>query len=488
MADVPETRVRTIHAEPVRADGSFVLYWMTASRRVRWNFALERAVAWCRRLNRPLVILETLEAARRWSSLRHHQFVLEGMLDNARRLRETNVLYYPFMATRPERVEGLLAALVRSACLVVVDDAALFEQDLSPGAVCQHWPVTVEAVDSVGLMPMRIAEKAYPSASTMRRFLQKNLPDHLMNWPKRNPLARVKLPQAEPLSEKIVQRWRPVNELLLDRLPKSSRRWAVDRSVEPVDTVGGSRAAERVLRRFVRSRLDDYTEQRNHPDEQATSELAPYLHFGHVSSHQIFDAVARHDDWSPDRLGTRAAGQREGWWGMSKSAEAFLDQLVTWRELGTNFCVLRSDHADYDSLPDWAKKTLARHARDRREWVYSLEQFDRSATHDPLWNAAQTQLVREGRMHNYLRMLWGKKIVEWSASPQDALEVMIELNNRYALDGCDPNSYSGIFWVLGRYDRPFGPERDVFGKVRYMSSQNTAKKVRVKKYLACYGE
>jgi deoxyribodipyrimidine photo-lyase len=171
---------------------------------------------------------------------------------------------------------------------------------------------------------------------------------------------------------------------------------------------------------------------------------------------------------------------------MSAGAEARLDELVTWRELGFNMAARRDDYDRYESLPDWARKTLEKHQRDRRPTVYSLEDFEAAATHDPLWNAAQRQLVREGRIHNYLRMLWGKKILEWSASPRDALETMIELNNRFALDGRDPNSYSGIFWCLGRYDRAWGPERPIFGTVRYMSSENTARKLHVTQYLRRY--
>jgi deoxyribodipyrimidine photo-lyase len=167
--------------------------------------------------------------------------------------------------------------------------------------------------------------------------------------------------------------------------------------------------------------------------------------------------------------------------------EGFLDQLVTWRELGFNTCWHRPDHDRYETLPDWARRTLARHAGDPRQHLYTTDQLAAAATHDPLWNAAQRQLVREGRLHNYLRMLWGKKILEWTTEPREALEVMLELNNRYALDGRDPNSTSGIFWVLGRYDRPWGPERPVFGTVRYMSSANTARKVSVRAYLERYG-
>jgi deoxyribodipyrimidine photo-lyase len=173
---------------------------------------------------------------------------------------------------------------------------------------------------------------------------------------------------------------------------------------------------------------------------------------------------------------------------MSQAAEAFLDQLVTWRELGFNFCSRRDDYDRFDSLPDWARRSLAEHAADPREHVYSVDELAAARTHDPLWNAAQRQLVREGRIHNYLRMLWGKKILQWARSPEDALEAMIELNNRYALDGRDPNSYSGISWVLGRFDRPWAPERPIFGKIRYMSSENTARKLKVKEYIRRYGD
>ena len=168
---------------------------------------------------------------------------------------------------------------------------------------------------------------------------------------------------------------------------------------------------------------------------------------------------------------------------MSESAESFLDELVTWRELGFNMAWQYSDYDRYDSLPDWAIRTLEDHSADPRPYVYELQEFEEAKTHDELWNAAQRQLLVEGRIHNYLRMLWGKKILQWTQSPQEALDVMVELNNKYALDGRDPNSYSGIFWVLGRYDRAWGPERPVFGKIRYMTSKNTARKYPVKKYI-----
>ena len=203
--------------------------------------------------------------------------------------------------------------------------------------------------------------------------------------------------------------------------------------------------------------------------------------------HEAFDRLARREAWTPARVSEEVTARREGWWGMSKGAEAWLDELVTWREIGFNFAAERADYDRYDSLPDWAQNTLAEHAADPREHVYDLDAFDAAATHDALWNAAQRQLRREGVIHNYLRMLWGKKILEWSPDPRAALEVMIELNNRYALDGRDPNSYSGIFWVLGRFDRGW-PERAVYGTVRSMSSESTRRKVRLSRYLDRFGE
>ncbi len=232
----------------------------------------------------------------------------------------------------------------------------------------------------------------------------------------------------------------------------------------------------------------DTRDCRNHPDDDATSGLSAYLHFGHISAHQVFQELMDHEGWSKNRIWPGGRGQREGWWGMSRSAESFLDQLITWRELGYNMCAHMPLYDRYESLPAWAQESLDRHRNDPRPYLYGLERFENAETHDPLWNAAQRQLKREGRLHNYLRMLWGKKILEWTRSPEAALDIMIHLNNKYALDGRNPNSFTGIFWILGRYDRPWAPERPVFGRIRYMSSESTRRKLRVKQYLRKYSE
>jgi len=240
------------------------------------------------------------------------------------------------------------------------------------------------------------------------------------------------------------------------------------------------------LKLFLKKKLALYLEARNHPDAEGTSDLSPYLHFGHIAVHEVFKKIVQQEEWVSGQISRKTTGGRTGWWGMGEAAEAFLDQLITWRELGFNMCGLQKDYDQYGSLPGWALKTLHDHKNDPRSYLYSPVVLERAESHDALWNAAQTQLLEEGRIHNYLRMVWGKKILQWTASPEEALDVMIELNNKYALDGRDPNSYSGIFWVLGRYDRAWGPERPVFGKVRFMSSKNTLRKLKTREYMQKY--
>ncbi len=479
VSDVPAVRLRALNDAAPNAGGRFVLYWMNACRRTQWNFALQRAVDWARTLGKPLWIVEPLPLGGRWPSDRRHSFTLDGMADNADRLEGKPAGYYPFVEREPGQAEALLDALAPTACAIVADDHPMRLHAMPRRTL----PVRCEAVDGNGLLPLAAAEKVFARAVDFRRFLQRSLPDHLPAAPKADPFGRKKLPAPGPLPRDLTRRFPAATAELLSGKRRGLAELPIDHGVAPSAIPGGETAGRRQLRRFLAERLEPYSECRNHPDDDATSGLSPYLHFGHVSAHEVFHELARREDWSPDRLGEKATGRREGWWGLSESAEAFLDQLVTWRELGYNFCCGRDDFDRYESLPDWARQTLAEHANDPRAFVYGADELAAGRTHDPLWNAAQVQLVREGRLHNYLRMLWGKKILQWSAAPREALDAMIELNDRYALDGEDPNSYAGIGWVLGRYDRPWGPERPIFGKIRYMTSENTARKLRVKQRL-----
>jgi deoxyribodipyrimidine photo-lyase len=486
LSSVPQIRMRSANALPVREDGDFVLYWMVASRRVTWNFGLDRAVEWSEKLRKPLVILEALCCGYPWASDRIHRFALDGMAENACRFEGTNVHYYPYLEPKSNAGKGLIAALASHASVVVTDE---FPRFFLPNVVVSETrkvPVFMEVVDSNGLLPLRQAEQPFLTALAFRRFLQRELPRHLEEFPRANPLLNAKLPKATVLPSAILKRWPRATLRLLNSGDRVLTGISLNHEIPPVDIRGGSAPAQTLLRDFLRNKLARYAEARNEPAENATSELSPYLHFGHISVHQIFSEITGQEGWSPNRLALRATGSRTGWWGVSQAAEAFLDQVVTWRELGFNCCQTRNDYDEFKSLPAWALQTLRQHTRDERSYVYSLGSFERAQTHDPLWNAAQTQLLQEGRIHNYLRMLWGKKIIEWTRTPQKALAIMVELNNKYALDGRDPNSYSGILWCLGRYDRPWGPERPIFGTVRYMSSENTARKFNVREYVRKY--
>jgi deoxyribodipyrimidine photo-lyase len=484
MSSIPDLRIRTHNRAQVNTEADFVLYWMTAYRRSEYNYSLQRAVDWSRDLKKPLVILEALRSGYRWASRRLHYFVVQGMAHNAKRLRQKPVTYYPYIEPEVGAGRGLLASLAKQACVVVSDDYPCFFIPRMHQAA-EQIPVRFELVDSNGLLPMCATDRTFSRAFHFRRFLQKTLKSFLSELPEQDPLRGTRLRKLDSLPPQVTQQWpmSAVDELAKD--PSQLADLPIDHEVAASSLPGGSAAAQERLRDFVNSKLPRYND-RNEPDRDVASGLSPYLHFGHISAHEVFAATVASVGWSSAKIADKASGSSQGWWGTTEPVESFLDELITWRELGFNMCWHRDDYDQYESLPDWAQQTLADHEGDVRSHIYELDDFEAAATHDPLWNAAQRQLVREGRIHNYLRMLWGKKVLEWTRTPREALDIMIELNNKYALDGRDPNSYSGIFWVLGRYDRAWGPERPVFGKIRFMSSENTARKLKVAGYLERY--
>jgi deoxyribodipyrimidine photo-lyase len=485
MSRVPPIRIRDANDAPVREGRAWVLYWMIASRRVRFNFGLQRAVEHARALGKPLVVLEALRAGYPWASDRLHRFVLEGMADNRARLATRPALYHPYVEPKAGAGKGLLEALAARACVVVTDEYPAFFLPRMVAAAAAHLDVRLEAVDGNGLLPLRATERPYERAVDFRRFLHKALAPHLFEPPVADPLRDAALPALSALPSSLTRNWPAADDALLAGDPALLERIPIDHGVPPVPDAGGGRAAVTQWRRFLRDGLPRYLDH-NHPDDGATSGVSPWLHFGHLSVHQVFAELASREGWSPETLPPRGRGQREGWWGMSPEAEAYLDQLVTWRELGFQYCARHDPYDTWETLPAWARHTLDAHRTDRRPHLYDPAQLEAAETDDPLWNAAQRQLLREGRIHNYLRMLWGKRVLEWCADPRDALRILIELNNKYAVDGRDPNSYSGIFWVFGRHDRPW-PERPIFGKVRSMTSASARKKLRLEAYLERWG-
>lgn len=484
---VPAIRVSDVNAVPIRPDGDYVLYWMTANRRLDWNFALEHAIDQAKAFGKPLLIFEPLRVRYRWASDRLHRFIIEGMREHQKRLAGHSIGYYPYVEPQPGAGTPLLAMLARKAVLVVTDEFPCFFLPQMIQAVKDDLPVRLQLVDAHTVIPLRRADRTFTVAHSYRRWMQKQILDELLDQPKPEPLKGLKIPAFPGVDSKILRRWPAAD---LDSLLSDGglSRLAIDHDVHPSGQyVGGESQADKRLERFIATSLDGYGDDRNHPDKRATSGLSPYLHFGHISPHKILAAVFQHQAWTPNQASS-PNGKNSGFWNVSEPAEAFLDQLLTWREIGFNMAFRNPDDYDhYETLPDWALKTLKQHSKDRRPAIYTLEQFERAQTHDEVWNAAQRELVTTGVMHNYLRMLWGKMILYWTRTPQEALQILIELNNKYALDGRDPNSYSGIFWTLGRYDRAWGPTRPVFGNVRYMTSESTKKKLKLKGYLTKFG-
>lgn len=483
----PSERVVARNAAPVRAEGRCVLYWMVASRRTRWSFALDHALGRAAELGKPLVVLEALRAGYPYASERLHRFVMEGMADNAARLDAAGVARHSYVEPEPGAGRGLLEALAADAALVVTDELPAFFLPRMVEAAAARLDVRLESVDGNGLLPLRAGGgRAFATAALFRRHVHKWLLGGPPPLPAAEPLDAVPLAGAGRVPEAVTRRW-PGAELddrsidaLLERLP-------IERDPPASPLRGGSVAGEERADSFLSRKLSSYAEDRAHPDRGGTSGLSPYLHFGHVSSVEVVSRLLEDEGWSPDRLAPEAVGRREGFWGVSESAEAFLDQILTWRELGFAHAFARpEDSYTYDALPAWARATLEAHAGDRRSELYDLEELAAARTADPIWNAAQRQLLEEGVVHNYLRMLWGKKILEWSPGPRVAFERMVALNDRYALDGRDPGSASGILWTLGLFDRPWGPERPIFGKVRYMTSASARRKLELEDYLSRY--
>ena len=476
MADVPSNRVRALNDAPCRPDREVVLYWMVGARRTRTNPALQRAIALSEELGRPLFVFEPLRAGYDWASPRHHRFVIDGMASNARAFERAGVRYRSWLEPAHGDGAGLLEALAERAAVVVTDDSPMFFLPRMVSAVAGRLDVRLEAVDGIGLLPLSCSERAFTTAASFRRHLQKNVGPTLLEPSEREPLSAYDGPVAPDLADVFV-RWPGAEDL-------SGVQLAGDLAIVK-GLSGGETAAQKRLEDFL-GRVEDYPE-RNHPDAAAGSGLSPWLHFGHVSGEEVAWRVLEGAGWSPGDQADKATGSR-GWWGLPEGAEGFMDEVVTWRELGHVFARHNPDtYTSLESIPDWAKQTLEDHRDDPRELV-DFDRLDAAESPDPLWNAAQRELRETGVMHNYLRMLWGKLVLAWAPGPEEAFDWLVELNNRYALDGRDPNSYSGIAWVFGRHDRAWGPERPIYGKVRYMTSKSTRNKLRLSDYLERWSE
>ncbi len=458
---------------------------MQAYRRLERNHALDCALRHAEESGKPLVIYEGLRLDYPWASARLHRFVLEGMRDNRAAAARLGLAYWPFVEREPRQGRGLVARLAERAVVVVTDDFPCFVVPDQIEGLARRTAAPIIAVDGNSLVPLARLHEGSTAAGAAAHLRPRIHREFAEAWEQR---ARSQ-PRVSRAARSRLEAPFSTAELadldgLLSRLP-------VDHTVPAVTaTPGGSGAARRRLGDCLARRLAGYDDSRSEPappESGHQSGLSPYLHFGHLSIEEVVErALVTTGRWTPMELEPRLVGKRSGFYTRNVDVDAFLDEAITWRDLGYQWHWSRRPDTESlgRALPAWAMKTLMHHADDEREYLYTAEQWEAGATHDPLWNAAQRELVLTGTIHNYLRMLWGKKVIEWSRTPEEAYRTLVHLNNKYALDGRDPNSWSGILWCFGLFDRPWGPERSGLGPVRYMSSANTAKKFRLAPYLA----
>jgi deoxyribodipyrimidine photo-lyase len=441
----PRVMIRSAGAPDPR--GKCVVYWMQRAQRGIDNPALDVAIGVGNELRKPVVAFFAPVPFYPNANQRHYRFLASGIPDIAEELAKRNAGFV--LRAYPEHSLIKFCEEV-GAAMVIGDENPLRETERWRVRASQLLKVPLWTVDADVIVPSRLLGREHYGARTIRPRIHELLPQYLVPMK----VVKARVPWKAP---------RKLQSLSLKE--DFIAGWPLDRSLPPVvDWQGGTKQALKILREFVQSKLKSYPKDRNHPELDGTSSLSPYLHFGHIGPLTVAHAIQK----AP---APQAAKQ------------AFLEQLIVRRELSVNFVRYNSHYDSFESLEPWAGRSFARHSSDRRPVVYSEEQLERGETHDELWNAAQKQMVLKGWMHNYMRMYWAKKILEWSPSVAVAYQRAVRLNDRYELDGRDPNGYAGIAWaIVGKHDRAWF-ERPIFGQIRYMSNASTSKKFDSRLYI-----
>ena len=447
-----DARVTVRRGGAPEAQGKCVLYWMQRAQRGVDNHAVNLAVEIANRLGLPVVVYFAGISNFPHANLRHYVFLNEGLADIKEDLAERNI---SFVMRRAPHESHLRLVDDVGAAIVIGDENPMREperwrRELAEGLLVPFWTVDTDVI-----VPSRLMGKAQYGAYTIRPRLYRLLAEYLV--PYENPHA--------------VHAWTRPAQFQEDRVDEDiTRGWeGLDRSVKPVKAWrGGTHEGLRRLEQFTGKLLKEYEVQRNKPEVDGTSSMSPYLHYGHVGPQTIalaVDAAAKADPT------------------LKSARDSYFNELIAWRELAVNFVMYSQVYDSADCAEEWARKTILEHARDEREVIYSLEELENARTYDELWNASQIQMVRFGWMHNYMRMYWGKKILEWTPDVETAMKYAIYLNDKYFLDGRDPNGYAGVAWaIVGKFDRAWG-SRPVFGKRRYMSGASTGRKFDSAKYI-----
>lgn len=437
-------------------EGELVLYLMQSTQRIHENWALRYATLEADRLNRPLLILHELDCEGEHASDRTHTFAMQGAQDVARAADAAGYTFRFILRRRKNERSRALERAIARACVVVTDSCPTGGVAGRTARLAASAPCRVVAVDSIGVVPAAMIPREEYAARTIR--------------PK---LAKLRDISLEPVADRPPRRDFPlallaaleIDALDLARADVAAEvaRCEIDHDVPAVPVRGGTRAGRARLTRFVETGLQSYSQRRADPtDADGSSRLSPWLRYGQISAAEVARAVIEHAPTS--------------------ESEAFLDEMIVWRELSLNFCLHNRTHATLAALPAWAQRSMAEHEGDERDAVYTRDALAAAATDEPLWNAGQRELLATGQMHNAVRMLWGKSVLLWTERYADALSHLVWLNDRYALDGRDPNSYANILWCFGKFDRPFAT-RPVWGTIRPMSLERARGKFDVDAYV-----
>ena len=445
---IEKQRIAELNRGAVRQDGAYVLYWMQQSQRARFNHALEYAVEQANAMAKPVVVVFGITQKYPNANVRHYKFMLEGLGKTAKDIERRGAKFVVKLIEPNEAA----AQLAKKACMVVTDKSYLKPGRAWRTQAAKEIACRLVEVDTDMVVPMEEAsDKEEFSAGTIRPKILRQLDAYLVAVRH----AKIKV---------------SANNLMLgpafdiEDVDKALSKMKIDASAGPVEGfIGGADEAARHLGEFIEHRLGVYAQKRNDPNLNVLSNMSPYLHFGQISALEIALEV----------MGVK---------GCTEGKEAYLEELLVRREVAANFCYYNRDYDNYKSVPGWAKVTLEFHKKDKRPNLFTFEQLERGLTYDPYWNAAQWEMVYGGKMHGYMRMYWGKKIIEWTKRPEEAFDIAVRLNDKYELDGRDANGYTGVAWCFGKHDRAWA-NRAVFGKVRYMNDRGLERKFDAKAYV-----
>ena len=424
-----------------------VVYWMSRDQRTHDNWALLLAQQLALEKKLPLAVLFNLVPDFLEATIRQYGFMLKGLKELQGELSRYNIPFFLLSGKPEEEIPKFIKK--NNASVIVSDFDPLRIKRIWKREIAKKIQIPFYEVDAHNIVPcLHVTDKLEFAAFTIRPKINKALIEFMDEFP---PLKKMRKSEIE--SDKID--W--------DKISKSLK---IDFTVKEVDWIKpGEKAAINNLNHFLENKFEQYHELRNDPNKDAQSNLSPYLHFGQISAQRVALEIQRFN-------------------GNKESEKSFLEELIVRRELSDNYCYFNPKYDSFEGFPDWAKTTLNEHRKDEREFVYSLEEFEHAKTHEDLWNAAQSELLKTGKLHGYMRMYWAKKILEWSKSPEEALRIAIYLNDKYELDGRDPNGYTGCAWSIGGvHDRPWF-ERPVYGKIRYMNRNGAKNKFDVKNYIA----